>query len=74
MSEGRVCEGTGRFLHCIKEGGTRGKHGFTRGSELASDAHEYRILGLMKAYDTSTTRFTRTKMMAMKRIPPWSTG
>jgi hypothetical protein len=35
-----VCEGTGRFLHCIKEGGTWGKHGFPHASELeASDHH-----------------------------------
>jgi hypothetical protein len=35
-----VCEGTGRFPHCIKEGGTWGKHGFPHESEPnASDAH-----------------------------------
>jgi hypothetical protein len=28
-----VCEGTGRFLHCIKEGGSWGKHGFPHASE-----------------------------------------
>jgi hypothetical protein len=38
MSLWRGCGGTGRFLHWIKEGGSRGKHGFPRGSEpKASD-------------------------------------
>jgi hypothetical protein len=40
MSVGRVCEGTGRFLHWNKEGGSWGKHGFPHGSESkTSDAH-----------------------------------
>jgi len=35
-----VCEGTGRFLHCLKEGGSRGKPGFPRGTEpKAKDVH-----------------------------------
>ena len=39
------------------------------------DRHQlYRIFGLMKAYEMSTRRFTSTKMIARKRIPPWSTG
>jgi hypothetical protein len=43
------------------------------GFELG-DAHETLILGLMSAYERSTSRLTSTKMMARKRIPPWSTG
>ena len=38
------------------------------------DAHEYRIRGLMIAYEMSTIRLTSTKMNAMNRIPPWITG
>src|SRR5262249_25223282 len=38
------------------------------------EAHEYRVLGLMKAYETSTIRFTRTKTIARERIAPWRTG
>ena len=38
------------------------------------DAQEYLILGLMIAYEMSTSRFTTTKTKARKRIPPWSTG
>ena len=42
MTVRRVCEGTGRFLHCIKEGGSWGKHGFPHGNEPeANDAHEW---------------------------------
>ena len=43
------------------------------GLELG-DAHENRIRGLMIAYEMSTIRLTRTKTIARKRIPPWSTG
>ena len=38
------------------------------------DAHEYRMRGLMIAYEMSTIRFTRTNTSATKRIPPWITG
>src|SRR5439155_7148366 len=37
-------------------------------------AHEYRIRGLMIAYEMSTTRLTSTKTVARKRIPAWRTG
>src|SRR5918996_1448363 len=40
MSVWRGCGGTGRFLHCIDEGGPWGKHGVPHGSEpKASDGH-----------------------------------
>jgi hypothetical protein len=46
-----------------------GKHGFPHVSEpKASDAHEYRILGLMIAYEMSTIRLTKTKTSARNRI------
>ena len=42
-----MCEGTGRFPHRIKEGGSWGKHGFPHGSEpKASDSHTFLTSGL----------------------------
>ncbi len=38
------------------------------------DAHEYRILGLMNAYEMSTIRLMITKTNATNRIPPSITG
>ena len=49
---------------------------FARRFELGrrSRSAQSRIRGLMIAYEMSTTRLTRTKTTARKRIPPCSTG
>ena len=47
---GRVCEGTGRFLHCIKEGGSRGKHGLTRGAGRRHATHFSRFREMIRRW------------------------
>jgi hypothetical protein len=50
VSVGRVCEGTGRFPHCLKEGGTWGKHGFPHEREPKANDHSGSPVTLTPAF------------------------